>query len=109
MGLITSSYRMMYLQAYKHSLETKIQWIASAKMDLVASSDEVMALGNDLDPENPAVKQFEARRDKLSALEHRLDMQLKEYQSRLEMVNTELKSCEGAVSNAIQESFSYKL
>lgn len=50
MGLIASSFRMMYLTAYKITLETKIQWIASAKMELVASSDEIMALGNDLVP-----------------------------------------------------------
>ena len=108
MGLISSTYRMMYLTAYKFSLETKIQWIATAKMELVASSDEILALGNDLDPDNPAVKQLEARRDKLNALEHKLDMQMKEYQNRLEMVSTELSSCESAVSSAIQNSFSYK-
>ena len=107
MGLITASYRMMYLTAYKFSLESKIQWIATAKMELVASSDEILALGNDLDPENPAVKQLEARRDKLSVLEKRLDMQMKEYQSRLEMVSTELQSCQKAVKDAIQDSFSY--
>lgn len=107
MGLITSSYRMMYLTAYKFSLESKIQWIAAAKMELVASHDEIMALGNDLDPENPAVKQFEARRDKLDLLERRLDVQMQEYQSRLQMVNAELSSCKNAVNDAIQTSFSY--
>ncbi len=107
MGLITSSYRMMYLTAYKYSLESKIQWIAAAKMELVASSDEVMALGNDLDPENPVVKQFEARKDRLHALEKRLDMQMTEYQNRLQMVEAELGSAKGAVNNAIKESFSY--
>lgn len=107
MGLITSSYRMMYLTAYKYSLESKIQWIATAKMELVASSDEILALGNDLDPENPAVKQLEARRDKLSVLEKRLDLQMQDYQSRLQMVNAELGSCQKAVSDAIQSSFSY--
>ena len=109
MGLITSSYRMMYLTAYKYSLEAKIQWIAAAKMELVASTDEVMALGNDLDPENPVVKQFEARKDRLHALEKRLDMQMAEYQNRLKMVDTELQSCQGAVDSAIQKSFSYHL
>ena len=69
MGLISSSYRVMYLTSYQYSLENKIQWIASAKMDLLASADEIMALGNDLDPDNPAVKQLEARRDKLTVLE----------------------------------------
>ena len=109
MGLITSTFRMMYLTAYKFSLESKIQWIASAKMELVASSDEILALGNDLDPENPAVKQLEARRDKLALLERKLDMQMQDYQNRLNMVNTELQSCSQAVDSAIQSSFSYRL
>lgn len=109
MGLITSSFRMMYLTAYQLTLETKIQWIATAKMELVASSDEILALGNDLDPDNPAVKQMEARRDRLAVLEKRLDLQMQEYQNRLNMVNKELESCRGAVDKAIDRSFSYQL
>ena len=107
MGLIASSFRMMYLTAYKTSLESKIQWIASAKMELVASADEIMSLGNDLDPENPAVKQMEARRDRLVVLEKKLDLQMQEYQNRLKMVDAELQSTQGAVDSAIQRSFSY--
>lgn len=107
MGLIASSFRMMYLTAYKITLETKIQWIASAKMELVASSDEIMALGNDLDPDNPAVKQLEARRDKLIILEKKLDLQMQEYQNRLKMVDAEMQSAQGAVDSAIQRSFTY--
>lgn len=109
MGLIASSFRMMYLTAYQISLESKIQWIASAKMELVASADEIMALGNDLDPENPAVKQMEARRDKLTVLEKKLDLQMQEYQSRLQMVEKELESTRGAVDKAIDRSFSFQL
>ena len=109
MGLITSTFRMMYLTAYKLTLETKVQWITSAKMELVTSSDEILALGNDLDPENPAVKQLEARHRKLAVLEKRLDLQLQEYQNRLKMVDTELQSCQGAVDNAIKSSFSYQV
>jgi len=109
MGLITSTYRMMYLTAYQLSLETKIQWIATAKMELVTSSDEILSLGNNLDPNNPAVKQLEARRDKLTALEKRLDIQMQEYQTRLKMVETELQSCQGAIDKAIQRSFSYNV
>ena len=109
MGLIASSFRMMYLTAYQISLESKIQWIASAKMELVASSDEIMALGNDLDPENPAVKQMEARRDKLTVLEKKLDLQMQEYQSRLKMVQAELDSTRGAVDSAIERSFKFSV
>ena len=109
MGLITSSFRMMYLTAYQLTLETKIQWISTAKMELCSSSSEIMSLGNDLDPDNPAVKQLEARRDKLAVLEKKLDLQMQEYQTRLEMVNKELDSCKNAVSSAIERSFSYQL
>jgi DNA repair ATPase RecN len=99
----------MYLTSYQYTLENKIQWIASAKMDLIASSSEIMALGNDLDPDNPAVKQMEARRDKLAVLEKKLDMQMKEYQSRLEMVKAELSACDSAMNSAISRSFDYKI
>ena len=109
MGLITSSFRMMYLTAYQFTLENKIQWISTAKMDLMTSADEIMALGNDLDPDNPAVKQMEARRDRLALLEKKLDMQMKQYQTKLQAVQTELKSCEEAVNSSIERSFSYKL
>ena len=78
-------------------------------MELVASSDEIMALGNDLDPENPAVKQMEARRDKLTVLEKKLDLQMQEYQSRLKMVQAELDSTRGAVDSAIERSFKFSV
>ena len=109
MGLISSSFRMMYLTAYQITLESKIQWISSAKMELVASSDEILALGNDLDPENPAVKQMEARRDKLTVLEKKLDLQMQEYQNRLKMVQAELESTQGAVDKAIDRSFKFQV
>ena len=109
MGLITSSFRMMYLTAYQLTLETKIQWISTAKMELTTSSSEIISLGNDLEPDNPAIKQLEARRDKLAVLEKKLDLQMQEYQNRLQMVNKELESCRTAVSSAIDRSFSYQL
>ena len=97
----------MYLTAYKLTLETKMQWISSAKMELAASAADVLALGNDLDPENPAVKQLEAKRDKLVVLEKRLDIQQQEYQMRLDMIDKELESCEKALGKALENSFRY--
>lgn len=109
MGLITSTFRMMYLTSYRYTLESKIQWISTAKMELSASSGDILALGNDLDPDNPAVKQLEARRDRLDVLEKKLDMQMQEYQTRLSMVEHELDACRSAVDKAIERSFSYQL
>ena len=107
MGLIASSFRLMYLTSYKITLESKIQWISAAKMELLASSDEILALGNDLDPANPAVKQLEARRDRLVVLEKKLDLQMQDYQNRLKAVDAEIQSAQGAVDSAIKTSFSY--
>jgi len=55
----------------------------------------------------PAVKQLEARRDKLIILEKKLDLQMQEYQNRLKMVDAEMQSAQGAVDSAIQRSFTY--
>lgn len=109
MGLITSTYRMMYLTAYQLTLESKIQWISTAKMELMASSNDILTLGNDLDPDNPAVKQMEARRDRLTVLEKKLDMQMQEYQTRIQAVQKELESCRNAVNKSIERSFSYQV
>ena len=109
MGLITSSFRMMYLTAYRYTLESKIQWISTAKLELSASSSEILSLGNDLDPDNPAVKQLEARRSRLNVLEKKLDLQMQEYQTRLKMVDAELESCQGALDKAIDKSFKYQV
>ena len=54
---------------------------------------------------NKAVKSL----NKLTVLEKRLDLQMQEYQNRLKMVDAELQSCQGAVDNSIQRSFSYQL
>ncbi len=107
MGLISASYRVMYLTAYKLSLESKMQWIMSSQLELTASADEIMALGNDLDPENPAVKQLEARREKLIVLEKKLNLQMEEYQNRIKMVEAELQAEKQNLQSAIQTSFNY--
>ena len=107
MGLITSTYRMMYLTAYQYTLESKMQWISTAKLELSASAEDVLALGNDLDPENPAVKQLEARRQRLTVLEKRLDLQMQEYQVKIDMVSKEFESCKSALNSAMERSFSY--
>jgi len=108
MGLISSSYRVMYLTSYKISLESKMQWIMTAQMDLTASANEILALGNDLDPENPAVKQLEARREKLIVLEKKLNLQMQEYQNRIQIVEAQLQAEKQNLQNAIQSSFSYR-
>lgn len=107
MGLLTASIRKQYLIGYKSDLEYKIQTITQAKMSLSSSVSDLLESGKDMDPENPAMKVLEQRRERLNLLEKKLDMQMNEYKEKLEMVEAEIKSCEGMFSKDLQDSFSY--
>lgn len=95
MGIIAATVTQQYLIAYKNDLEYKISLIQQAKLGLADSVKDLLNAGSDLDPENPAVKQLEQRKERLNLLEKKLDMQLAEYQQKLNMVEQNLKSCEG--------------
>lgn len=95
MGIIAATVTQQYLIAYKNDLEYKISLIQQAKLGLADSVKDLLNAGSDLDPENPAVKQLEQRKERLNLLEKKLDMQLAEYQQKLNMVEQNLKSTEG--------------
>jgi len=42
-------------------------------------------------------------------MEKKIDLRMKEYENKLQMVNTQLQSLEGSTSSMIQSSFQYKL
>ncbi len=107
MGLVTTTVRMMYLNAYRLDLEYKIQLITTAKMGLSQSVSDLLNVGTDLDPENPVVKQLEQRKEKLYLLEKKLDMQLSQYNNKLKMIDTEIESCKAMFDKNVERSFSY--
>ncbi len=94
MGIVSGTVTQQYLIAYQNELEYKISLIEQAKLGLSSSVAELVTAGSDLDPESPAVKQLEMRRERLNALEKRLDMQLAEYQTKLGLVKNNQKSNE---------------
>lgn len=102
MGLIAASVTKLYLIGYKNELEAKKLEVLSAKMQLSAATTDLLNAGTDLDPENPAVKQLEERKARLNLLEKKLDMQLEEYETKLKMVEANLKSCEEMISSSIK-------
>lgn len=108
MGLLTSQIRLMYLQQQRLDLEYKIQLVTQTKMGLSQSVSDLMQVGNDFDPESPTTKMLQQRQAKLKVLEQKLDMQMQEYQNRLQMIETEYGSCKSMMEKNIQESFSYK-
>ncbi len=107
MGLLIASLRKQYLIAYQNELEYKIQLITQAKIALSQSSNDLLNVGTDMDPDNPVIKQLEQRKERLNLLEKKLDMQMNEYQQKLKMVMTELQSCDAMFDSNVKNSFSY--
>ena len=93
---------MQYLQQARLDLEYKIQLITQTKIGLSQSTDDLMQVGNDYDPESPITKMLNQRQAKLKALEQKLDSQLLQYQNRLKMIDAEYNSCKEMFSKNLQ-------
>jgi len=107
MGLIASQMRIMYLKAYKFDLEYKMQICTQTKLGLSSANSDLMSIGTDMDPDSEAVKKLEQRKERLNAMEKKIDMQMALYESRLKMIETELQSCQELLDKNISSSFSY--
>ena len=102
MGLIAATIQKQSMIAYKHDLEYKMMLISQAKMGLSDSTKDLMSVGTDMDPDNPVVKQLEQRKERLNALEKKLDMELAEYKTRLEMAEANMAMAEKMEQSAIK-------
>lgn len=107
MGLATSTFRQMYLNNFRLDLENKIQIITESKLSLTNSISQMVSIGNEMDPESEVAKQLMAKKERLAALEAKLDAQLQMYNNQLKMIDTELESCQSLIDKNIQRSFSY--
>ena len=107
MGLLNSQIRLMYLTQMRIDLEYKMQLITQSKLTLMSSCNDLLAVGNDMDPESPAAKMLTQRQAKLKVLEQKLDLQMQEYQTRLQAINAEEQSCRQMLQKNIERSFTY--
>ena len=107
MGLITSQIRLMYLQQSRLDLEYKIQLITQARMNLAQSVTDLTQVGTDYDGDSPVAKMLAQRQAKLKVLEQKLEQQMQMYQARLQMIETEYKSCQEMMKKNIDSAFSY--
>ena len=108
MGLINSSIRVAMLMSQKLDLEYKIMLVTQAQMNLSQSVSDLMQVGTDYsDPDSLVVKQLKQREQRLQQLEKKLQLQQKQYQTRLEMINQEIESAIKMRDQAIQAVFKY--
>ncbi|MFA7659406.1 MAG: hypothetical protein WCY19_08230 [Candidatus Gastranaerophilaceae bacterium] len=101
MGLIIATINKQYLIAYRNELEYKVSLIRQAKLGLSSSVDDLLDAGKGLEPDSPAMKQLEQRKERLNLLEKKLDMQLEEYQTKLKMIEANISGCDEMISSSI--------
>ena len=101
MGLLAATVTKQYLIAYKNDIEYKKSLILQSKMNLSQASGDLLHAGTDLDPENPVIKQLEERKARLNLLEKKLDMELNEYDEKLQMIDGNIKNCDKIIESSI--------
>lgn len=99
MGLAAATVNQQFLIGYKNDLEYKISVIDQAKLNLADSTKDLITVGTDMDPDNPAVRQLEQRKARLNLLEKKLDMERHEYEIKLAMVEQGMKQNEQMIKS----------
>jgi molecular chaperone GrpE (heat shock protein) len=105
MGIAVTLSRLIYLNSYRHDLEFRIQIINQAKMGLLNYVNKLMNIGTDMDPDSPEVKQMEQRKQRLQLIDKQLDQELKEYQSKLEIVTADMQKTQQDMQRDIQMAY----
>lgn len=106
MGILVSASRLMYITGFRHDLEYKIQLINTARTNLMAQVNSMMANGADMDPESPEVKMMEQRKQRLMLVDKKLDQEIQQYQTQLQMINAEEQSVNKSLQQGIEHAYS---
>jgi len=107
MGIAAAQLRLIYLTLHKTDLEYKIMLISQTRMGLSNSVNDILNVGTDLNPDSPEFKILEQRKQRLQLIDKKLENQLTRYQSKLNMVSTEIESVQQMLNNNIKRAFSY--
>jgi len=108
MSLILGAMGKQQSIAEKHELTYKMQLIRTAISSLATAKNDLMNAGTDLDPENPALKQLEQRKERLALLEKKLNMQLAEYEDKLKMVEADSQNYDKMFTDGVGAIYSGK-
>lgn len=105
MGVLSSTFRLTYLQIHRSNLEEKIQSVLTAKLELSSSINNIIGISSNLEPDSPEVRVLEARKERLQQMEKQLDQQLQNYQIQLKMVEAEMQQSMQSLDKNIQLTY----
>ncbi len=110
MGFLLSFQRKMYLTNYLNSIQSRINELTSYQMSIAEEISRTTSSINRIgDNDSPDVKQLEAQKEELEAIDKKCSMELQKLQSQYQAAQTELQSADQLLQQTIQDSFSYKL
>ncbi len=107
MGLLVATMQRRQLKMEKNNLSFQLLLITSAISQAAKSQNELMQVGTDYESDSLIAKRLQERQYKFKLLEEKLNMQKTEIQTRLQAIETELKSVDEMIKGEIQELFSY--
>lgn len=107
MSQVSLQIRYMFLILRESDLNNKITQISQIKQNLASNTSDLLNAGVNLDPNSPEMKVLEARRQRLVAIEKRLDVELAQYQTQLKAVETEIQGVRNNLGKAIERDYSF--
>ncbi len=108
MGLLIGIMRRQQLTMMKSTLSWQLMLIANAMSQATEANKQLMAVGTDYESDSMLSKKLQQRQYKFKLLEEKLALQKEDITTRLQAVETELKSVNEMIQNAISEVFTYK-
>ena len=108
MGLLIGIMRRQQLTMMRSTLSWQLMLIANAMSQATEANKQLMAVGTDYESDSMLSKKLQQRQYKFKLLEEKLALQKEDITTRLQAVETELKSVNEMIQNAISEVFTYK-
>lgn len=108
MGLLIGIMRRQQLTMMKSTLSWQLMLIANAMSQATEANKQLMAVGTDYESDSMLSKKLQQRQYKFKLLEEKLALQKEDITTRLQAVETELKSVNEMIQSAISEVFTYK-
>ena len=107
MGVLLAYSRTIFLTRYINDLEAQLQDVTEEKQKLMNEITKVTDAGDLSNSDSAAVKELNALKVRLQALDRKLDIKMKDISTRLNAATQERQSADAMLQENIRSSFSY--
>jgi len=105
MGLAASQARFLALTARKSDLELVGQQLNQSRMQVANTTNQLLTISANLDPESTEAQQFQLRVAAMQSLDKSLEQQLRRVDTQQQAVQTEIDAVQKVIDKNIEMSF----